>query len=632
MYYFSKKGRNNIGKIFYERKEFFKMRSLAVYLKNYKKESILAPFFKFLEVVFDLIVPIVIAQIIDVGIANHDNGYIVQRFSILILMAALGLASTITAQFFAAKASVGFATELRQAVYDHVQHLSYTELDTLGTDTLITRLTDDVNQIQNGLNMGLRLLLRSPFIVLGSMVMAFTIDFKCALVFAVAIPFLFLVVFVIMFLSIPLFKKVQGKLDTVTGLTRENLTGVRVIRAFCREKEAVAEFDTRNQELTKLNLFVGKLSALLNPVTYVLINIATVILIQKAGVEVNLGGMQQGQVVALYNYMAQMIVELIKLASLIITLNKSAACAGRVADILKVKSTMDYPAATTVSCSASAQTTKDLTAATADTSLSENAVVFDDVTFAYSKAGAPSLSHISFSVKKGQTVGIIGGTGSGKTTLVNLISRFYDASKGTVLLDGQNIENYTRSDLRSRIGVVPQKAALFKGSIRDNLKWGREDASDEDLWQALTTAQGKEVVEGKPGQLDFMLEQNGKNLSGGQKQRLTIARALVKKPEILILDDSASALDFATDAALRRSLNRLDWKVTTFLVSQRSSSIQQADLILVLDNGTLAGKGTHAELLRTCDTYREIYFSQFPEERARYSSVSAGNIMKEVTV
>lgn len=628
MYYFSKKGRNNIGKIFYERKEFFKMRSLAVYLKNYKKESILAPFFKFLEVVFDLIVPIVIAQIIDVGIANHDNKYIVQRFFILILMAALGLASSITAQFFAAKASVGFATKLRQAVYDHVQHLSFTELDTLGTDTLITRLTDDINQVQNGLNMGLRLLLRSPFIVLGSMVMAFTIDFKCALVFAVAIPFLFLVVFVIMFLSIPLFKKVQGKLDTVTRLTRENLTGVRVIRAFCREKEAVAEFDTSNQELTKLNLFVGKLSALLNPVTYVLINIATVILIQKAGVEVNLGGMQQGQVVALYNYMAQMIVELIKLASLIITLNKSAACAGRVADILKVKSTMDYPSFSTYS----AQISKDLIAATADASLSENAVVFDDVTFAYSKAGAPSLSHISFSVKKGQTVGIIGGTGSGKTTLVNLISRFYDASNGTVLLDGQNIENYTRSDLRSRIGVVPQKAALFKGSIRDNLKWGREDASDEDLWQALTTAQGKEVVEGKPGQLDFMLEQNGKNLSGGQKQRLTIARALVKKPEILILDDSASALDFATDAALRKSLNRLDWKVTTFLVSQRSSSIQQADLILVLDNGTLAGKGTHAELLRTCDTYREIYFSQFPEERARYSSVSAGNIMKEVTV
>ena len=591
------------------------MRSLAVYLKNYKKESILAPFFKFLEVVFDLIVPIIIAQIIDVGIANHDNGYIVQRFFLLILMAAFGLTCSFTAQFFASKASVGFATKLRQAVYDHVQHLSFTELDTLGTDTLITRLTDDINQVQNGLNMGLRLLLRSPFIVLGSMVMAFTIDFKCALVFAVAIPFLFLVVFVIMFLSIPLFKKVQGKLDTVTGLTRQNLTGVRVIRAFCREKEAVQEFDTRNDELTKLNLFVGRLSALLNPVTYVLINIATVILIQKAGVEVNLGSMQQGQVVALYNYMAQMIVELIKLASLIITLNKSAACAGRVADILKVKSTMDYPAATAVSAASS-----------------DDAVVFDDVTFEYSGAGAPSLSHISFSIKKGQTVGIIGGTGSGKTTLVNLISRFYDATKGTVLLNGQNIENYERNELRSRIGVVPQKAALFKGTIRDNMKWGREDATDEDLWQALTTAQGKEVVEGKPGQLDFELEQNGKNLSGGQKQRLTIARALVKKPEILILDDSASALDFATDAALRKSLNRLDWNVTTFLVSQRSSSIQQADLILVLDNGNLAGKGTHAELLQTCETYREIYFSQFPEERSKYAYAPAGGKITEVTV
>lgn len=590
------------------------MRSLAVYLKNYKKESILAPFFKFLEVVFDLIVPIIIAQIIDVGIAHHDNGYIVQRFFILILMAAFGLTCSITAQFFAAKASVGFATKLRQAVYDHVQRLSFTELDTLGTDTLITRLTDDINQVQNGLNMGLRLLLRSPFIVLGSMVMAFTIDFKCALVFAVAIPFLFLVVLVIMFLSIPLFKKVQGKLDTVTGLTRQNLTGVRVIRAFCREKEAVQEFDTRNDELTKLNLFVGKLSALLNPITYVLINIATVILIQKAGVEVNLGGMQQGQVVALYNYMAQMIVELIKLASLIITLNKSAACAGRVADILKVKSSMDYPTAT------------------ASSATSDDAVVFDDVTFEYSGAGAPSLSHISFSVKKGQTVGIIGGTGSGKTTLVNLISRFYDATKGTVLLDGQNIENYERNDLRSKIGVVPQKAALFKGSIRDNMKWGREDATDGDLWQALTTAQGKDVVEGKPGQLDFELEQNGKNLSGGQKQRLTIARALVKKPEILILDDSASALDFATDAALRKALNKLDWNVTTFLVSQRSSSIQQADLILVLDNGNLAGKGTHAELLQTCETYREIYFSQFPEEKAKYTSAPAGGMMTEVTV
>ena len=582
------------------------MRSLAVYLKNYKKESILAPFFKFLEVVFDLIVPIVIAQIIDVGIANHDNGYIVQRFSILILMAALGLTSTITAQFFAAKASVGFATELRQAVYDHVQHLSYTELDTLGTDTLITRLTDDINQIQNGLNMGLRLLLRSPFIVLGSMVMAFTIDFKCALVFAVAIPFLFLVVFVIMFLSIPLFKKVQGKLDTVTGLTRENLTGVRVIRAFCREKEAVAEFDTRNQELTKLNLFVGKLSALLNPVTYVLINIATVILIQKAGVEVNLGGMQQGQVVALYNYMLQIIVELIKLASLIITLNKSVACAERVSGVLAVPTTMNYPA----KGGAAKKVTGDA------------AVTFKNVSFTYAGAGAESLSDISFTAKRGQTIGIIGGTGSGKSTLVSLISRFYDATSGDVMVDGENVKNYTKEELCNKVGVVQQRAVLFKGSIRDNMRWGKEDATDAEIWEALTTAQAKEVVEGKQDQLDFMLEQNGKNLSGGQKQRLSIARALVKKPEILILDDSSSALDFATDAKLRKAVHNLEGNTTTFLVSQRIAGIRQADQILVLGNGTLEGNGTHDELMKTCEVYREIYFSQFPEERAAYNNES----------
>ena len=587
------------------------MRSLTVYLKNYKKESILAPFFKFLEVVFDLIVPIVIAQIIDVGIANHDNGYIVQRFSILILMAALGLASTITAQFFAAKASVGFATELRQAVYDHVQHLSYTELDTLGTDTLITRLTDDINQVQNGLNMGLRLLLRSPFIVLGSMVMAFTIDFKCALVFAVAIPFLFLVVFVIMFLSIPLFKKVQGKLDTVTGLTRENLTGVRVIRAFCREKEAVAEFDTRNQELTKLNLFVGKLSALLNPVTYVLINIATVILIQKAGVEVNLGGMQQGQVVALYNYMLQIIVELIKLASLIITLNKSVACAERVSGVLAVPTTMNYPA----KGGAAKKVTGDA------------AVTFKNVSFTYAGAGAESLSDISFTAKRGQTIGIIGGTGSGKSSLVDLIARFYDATSGVITLDGQNVQTYSRQKLREKIGVVPQKAALFQGTIRDNLSWGREDATDEEMWEALTTAQAREIVEKKDGQLDFRLEQNGRNLSGGQRQRLTIARALVKKPEILILDDSASALDFATDAALRKSLHQLGGKTTTFLVSQRAASIRQADLILVLDDGQLSGKGTHQELISTCKTYREIFFSQFPEERTKYEKATGKEVL-----
>lgn len=581
------------------------MRSLAIYLKSYKKESILAPFFKFLEVVFDLLVPVVIAQIIDVGIAGNDRLYIIERFFILVLMAAAGLTVSIIAQFFAAKASVGFATKLRQAVYDHIQKLSYTELDTLGTDTLITRLTDDINQVQNGVNMGLRLLLRSPFIVLGSMVMAFTINTRCALIFVVAIPVLFLVVFVIMYLSIPLFGKVQARLDAVTGLTRENLTGVRVIRAFCREKEAVREFDESNAQLTRLNEFVGKLSALLNPVTYVLINIATVILINNAGLQINLGNMQQGQVVALYNYMAQMIVELIKLASLIITLNKSAACANRVADILKVKTSMDYP---------------DTTASTSVSS--ENAVEFNDVTFTYAGSSAPSLSNISFSVKKGQTVGIIGGTGSGKSTLVNLIARFYDATSGTVQMDGQNIQSYSQHDLREKVGVVPQRAALFKGSIRENMKWGRENATDEEIWDALITAQAREIVEGKDGQLEFKLEQNGRNLSGGQRQRLTIARAVVKKPEFLILDDSASALDFATDAALRKSLHQLSGNVTTFLVSQRAASIRQADLILVLDDGELVGKGIHDDLIHTCDTYREIYFSQFPEERAKYNALN----------
>lgn len=583
------------------------MRTLTVYLKNYVKESVLAPLFKFLEVVFDLLVPVVIAQIIDVGIANNDRGYILSRFFILLLMAACGLAIAITAQYFAAKASVGFATELRQATYDHVQGLSYTELDTLGTDTLITRLTDDINVVQNGYNMALRLLLRSPFIVFGSMIMAFTINVKCALIFVVAIPVLFLVVFAIMFVSIPLFKKVQNKLDTVTGLTRENLTGVRVIRAFCREEEAVSEFDRENQQLVKLNEFVGRLSALLNPLTYVLINIATVILINNAGLQVNLGNMQQGEVVALYNYMAQMIIELIKLASLIITLNKAAACAGRVASILQVKSTMDF----------SEDTAKELS--------TDTAVAFDHVTFAYAGGGAPSLSDISFSIRKGGTVGIIGGTGSGKSTLVNLLARFYDVTSGEVLIDGVNVKDYSHQDLRSKIGVVPQRAVLFKGSIRDNMKWGKEDATDEEIWDALSVAQAKEIVEGKEGELDFMLEQNGKNLSGGQRQRLTIARAVVKKPEILILDDSASALDFATDAALRKSLHVLsETGLTTFLVSQRAASIRQADLILVLNDGELVGKGVHDSLMNDCEVYREIYFSQFPEERAAFESTHRG--------
>lgn len=577
------------------------MRSLAIYLKNYKKESILSPFFKFLEVVFDLLVPVVIAQIIDVGIQGNNRLYIIERFFILILMAAAGLTVSITAQFFAAKASVGFASELRQAVYDHIQKFSYTELDTIGTNTLITRLTDDINQVQNGVNMGLRLLLRSPIVVLGSMVMAFTINVRCALVFAGAIPILFLVVFAIMYFSIPLFRKVQTHLDAVTGLTRENLTGVRVIRAFCREKEAVKEFDQSNQQLTKLNEFVGKLSALLNPVTYVLINIATVILIDQAGLQVNLGNMQQGQVVALYNYMAQMIVELIKLASLIITLTKSAACAERVADILRIKPTMDYPTHSETTYSSS-----------------ETAIDFHHVSFRYATSSADSLSDISFSAKKGQTIGIIGGTGSGKSTLVNLIARFYDATAGSVDLNGKDIRTYNQQELRQKVGVVPQRAALFKGSIRDNMKWGRESATDQEIWDALAVAQAKEIVENKDGQLDFLLEQNGKNLSGGQRQRLTIARAVIKNPELLILDDSASALDFATDAALRRSIHQLSGNITTFLVSQRAASIRQADLILVLNDGLLVGKGTHEELIHSCNVYQEIYFSQFPEEQNNY--------------
>ena len=579
------------------------MRSLAVYLKSYTKESILAPLFKLLEVVFDLLVPIVVARMIDVGIANNDRGYIWGCFGVLLLMAALGLLCSITAQYFAAKASVGFAANLRQAVFDHIQRLSFTELDTLGSDTMITRLTDDINQVQNGVNMGLRLLLRSPFVVFGAMIMAFTIDVKCALVYAVAIPVLFAVVFAIMLVSIPLFKRVQAGLDRVTGMTRENLTGVRVIRAFCREEQSVEEFEQSNRELTRLNEFVGRISALLNPVTYVLINLAAVFVIDRAAVQVNIGSIAQGDVVALYNYMLQIIVELIKLASLIITLNKSVACAGRVAGVLAVEPSMTYP---------------DSSAATAEAEQGSDAVRFDHVSFTYKNAGAASLTDVSFSAAHGETVGVIGGTGSGKSTLISLIPRFYDASSGGVYVDGANVRDYTREALCGKIAVVQQRAVLFQGSIRDNLKWGDENADDAALWDALTAAQAKEVVEGKPGGLDFQLEQNGRNLSGGQKQRLSIARALVKKPEILILDDSSSALDFATDAALRKAIHALSGGMTTFIVSQRIACIRQADKILVLDNGALAGAGTHDELMRRCEVYREIYFSQFPEERANY--------------
>ena len=495
--------------------------------------------------------------------------------------------------------------------------MSFTELDTLGTDTLITRLTDDVNQVQNGINMGLRLLLRSPFVVIGAMVMAFTINVRCALIFVVTVPILFVVVFSIMLISIPLFKKVQAGLDCVTGLTRENLTGIRVIRAFCREEQSVEEFEEGNRELTRLNEFVGRISALLNPLTYVLINGATVLLIARAGVQVNIGNLQQGQVVALYNYMAQIIVELIKLASLIITLNKSMACADRVAGILDVKSSMEYKVAAEQMKNEqiNADQRKYETDGENDQADSNLAVEFNHVTFTYEGAGASSLSDITFRAKKGQTIGIIGGTGSGKSTLVSLIPRFYDPQEGTVKVNGINAKDYPQGELCSEIGVVQQRSILFKGSIRDNLKWGNDQASDEDLWKAITIAQAKDVVEAKPGKLDFEVEQNGRNLSGGQKQRLTIARALVSKPEILILDDSLSALDFATDAALRKAIGELEGNVTTFLVSQRISGIRQADKILVMEDGELAGQGTHEELMEICETYQEIYYSQFPEER-----------------
>lgn len=585
------------------------MKKLAVFLKGYEKETILAPLFKMLEAFFDLLVPLVVADIIDVGIAGASRNYVVSRVLILVLLAAAGLASSITAQYFAAKSSVGFATKLRQAMFDHIQSLSCAELDTLGTNTLITRMTSDINQVQSGLNMALRLLLRSPFIVFGSMIMAFTIDVKCALVFAVAIPVLSVVVYGIMLVSIPLFKKVQMQLDKVTGLTRENLTGVRVIRAFCREEDEVRNFDVQNETLTKMNETVGRISALMNPATYVLINIVTIVLIRCGALQVSLGVLQQGDVVALYNYMAQMIVELIKLASLIVTINKAIACAGRVEKVLEVQPGMTFPETdgTAENSPAAGQHPADPD--------QRGAVRFEHVTFTYSGAGAPALSDIDFDVKPGQTVGIIGGTGSGKTSLVSLIPRFYDVSAGCVSVDGRNVKDYPAGVLAERIGMVPQKAVLFKGSIRDNLRWGNEHASDEELRQAVRTAQAEEVVEGKTGGLDFELEQNGRNLSGGQRQRLTIARALAKQPEILILDDSASALDFATDAALRAAIRHMEGSTTVFIVSQRTSSIRQADLILVLDDGVLAGKGTHAELMKNCGVYQEIYYSQFPEER-----------------
>ena len=588
------------------------MKNLFPYLKKYKKESLLAPLFKLLEALFDLLVPLVVARMINTN-ALEDRTQIFLCFGTLILMALVGLACSAVAQFFSAKASTCIAGDLRQELFDHIQKLSYTNLDNLGTDTLITRLTADINQVQTGINMGLRLLLRSPFIVFGAMVMAFTIDVHCALIFAVTIPILLVVTLFIMKVSIPLFSKAQSALDRVTEQTRENLTGVRVIRAFCREEQSVEDFDKSNNALTRLNLFVGRISAVLNPLTYVLINIATIILIKQAAIRVNLGALQQGDVVALYNYMLQIVVELIKLASLTITLNKALACSKRVFSVLEVKPDMEY----VEDCKAGddgANVVAAVATGGEEAAVVAPAVTFEDVSFTYSGAGAPSLSHLSFTAEKGQTVGIIGGTGSGKSTLVNLIPRFYDASSGNVLVDGSNVKDLSKDKICSLVGVVPQKAVLFQGTIRDNLKWGNEKATDDELWQALDLAQAKEIVEKKAGQLDFELEQGGKNLSGGQKQRLTIARALVKKPSILILDDSSSALDFATDAALRKAISKLKG-TTTFLVSQRIACVRQANLIVVLNNGTMAGLGTHEELMKNCKVYQEIYYSQFPEEK-----------------
>ncbi len=575
------------------------MKKLWKYMRDYRREGILAPLFKLLEASLELLVPLVMAQIIDIGIANGDGGFILSRCGILAVLAAVGLVCSITAQYFAAKASVGFAAKLRSTLFKHIQSLSYSKLDTQGTGTLIARITGDINQVQSGMNLALRLLLRSPFVVFGAMIMAFTIDVKAALVFVVTIPLLSIVVFGIMLWSIPMYKKVQARLDKVLGITRENLSGVRVIRAFCKEDEERREFGERNAALTKLQLMVGRVSAAMNPATYIMINLGIAVLIYVGALRVDSGILTQGQVVALYNYMSQILVELVKLASLIITITKALACAGRVSAALDVES--DMHGADTMP--------KEI-----DT---DEEVRFENVEFGYATGGEPALSGISFSVKKGETMGIIGGTGSGKSSLVSLIPRFYDATGGHVYIKGNDVKDYPLGALREIVGMVPQKAVLFKGTIRENLRWGSADATEEEMERALSDAQALEIVKAKPEGLDSPVAQNGKNLSGGQRQRLTIARALIKKPEILILDDSASALDYATDLALRRSLAALSYKPTVFIVSQRASSILHADKIAVLDEGKMVGLGTHEELMRTCPVYREIYHSQYEQEVKR---------------
>ena len=567
------------------------MKKLLVYLKDYIKESILGPLFKLLEALFELFVPLVIAAIIDTGIENGDKGYIIKMCLVLVLLGFVGLAFSITAQYFAAKASVGFVSKIRHVLFGHIQSLSYSELDQIGTSTLITRMTSDMNQVQNGMNLALRLLLRSPFVVFGAMIMAFTIDVPSAMIFVYVTIVLLIVVFGIMLGSIPLYKKVQQKLDAVMTVTRENLTGVRVIRAFCKEDEEIDDFINKNNELTASQKFVGKISALMNPVTYVIINLAIIWLIHTGAVRVEAGILTQGAVVALYNYMSQILVELIKLANLIINITKSIACGNRIQAVLDIKPDLE----------------------SGNSSCNEGSVEFDHVNLRYKNAGADSLSDITFTAAKGETIGIIGGTGSGKSSLVNLIPRFYDAASGEVKVGGVNVKDMDVEQLREKIGVVPQKAVLFHGTIRENMQWGVTNASDDEIMEAIEAAPGLDVIKAKGG-LDCEIEQGGMNLSGGQRQRLTIARALVKKPEILILDDSASALDFATDAALRKSLRELDYHPTVFIVSQRTSSIQHADRIIVLDDGAAVGIGTHDELMKSCSVYREIYNSQFKKE------------------
>lgn len=615
------------------------MKELLKYIKDYKKECVLGPLFKLLEACFDLTVPIVMAKIIDEGIAKSDSHFILVYGGVMILLAAVGLLSSITAQYFAAKAAVGFATNLRHGLFKHIESLSFTEMDTVGISTLITRMTSDINQMQSGVNMALRLFLRSPFIVFGAAVMAFTVDVKAAIVFAVVIPILAVVVLGIMTVSMPLYRKVQAGLDGILGRTRQNLTGVRVIRAFDKEEAEKEDFNNENQILTNLQLLVGKISALTNPVTYIFLNVALVVLLYVGAIRVDGGLLTQGKVIALVNYMSQILVELIKLANTIVLSTKAVACGNRIQSVFEMKpsimddfvsedeeniSLKDTDSAKSGELKSDTNNDmkntialgKDLSNNSADKNAKGAEVVFENVDLTYKGAGDKSLENISFTAPAGSTIGIIGGTGSGKSSLVNLIPRFYDATAGKVLIDGKNVKDYKVSEVRSIVGIVMQKAVLFKGSIRENMKWGNDKATDDEINFALENAQAAEIVAGKEGGLDYMIEQSGRNLSGGQKQRFTIARALVRRPKVLILDDSASALDFATDAKLRKSLKQLGYEPTTFIVSQRTSSIKHADMILVLDDGKVVGKGTHDELLENCEVYHEIYMSQFKDKKA----------------